>query len=165
MRSSCRHTSPKQIFVLYALLFQLLHTFMHYDMAEVLSHKGRTLRCHGNHIYSLGCSISECVFAQVFFRQELPGEKGRSEVELTLSPQRPERVPQTRWRADRLSETGLQPEQISRSSSRASPSSTWGHFTLAGIPSVWRRKRREQDSREGDKGEDVVSGRTRNVLK
>lgn len=81
------------------------------------------------------------------------------------SSQWPEPVPQTCWRADRLRETRLQPEQISRRSARASPSSTWGHFTLARIPPVWRRKRREQDSRERDKVEDVLSGRTRNVLK
>lgn len=56
-------------------------------------------------------------------------------------------------------------QKISRRSARASSSSTWGHFTLARIPFVWRQTRREHDGRERDKGEDVLSGRTRNVLK
>lgn len=103
-----------------------------------------------------------CLCASVLQARTAEGRDG-ARWSWPLSSQRPERVPQTRRRADELRETRLQPEQISRRS--ASPSSTWGHLTLAWIPSIWRRKRREQDSREQDKGEDVPSGRTRNVLK
>lgn len=54
-----------QIFVLceFFFFFCPLHTFLHYHTAKVFRHKGRTPRCHGNHIHSPGCEISQCVLS------------------------------------------------------------------------------------------------------
>lgn len=50
--------------------------FLLYHIAKVFTHKGRTSRCHGNHIHSPSCKISQCVLAQALFRQELAQREG-----------------------------------------------------------------------------------------